>query len=86
MPSYKVIELIGTSYKSWEDAANTVLEEASKTLRGIRVAEITKMDVRMHEKGRLLYRTRLKVSFEVGSLEEFGKVFGPAPAIDEEQY
>jgi flavin-binding protein dodecin len=42
---YKIIEIVGTSTKSWEDAAKTALETASKTLEDLRVAEVVKQDV-----------------------------------------
>ncbi|MCK7511322.1 MAG: dodecin family protein [Desulfobacterales bacterium] len=49
---YKVIELIGTSTKSWEDAAKNAVDTASKSLRDLRVAEITKLDLKI-EKGKV---------------------------------
>ena len=56
---YKVIELIGTSPKSWEDAAMSAVQTASKSLRDLRVAEITKMDLKI-EKGKVVaFRTRV---------------------------
>jgi flavin-binding protein dodecin len=79
--TYKVIELVGSSYKSWGDAAKTAFETASKTLRDLRVAEVTRMDVRFAD-GKLQYRTRLKVSFKVQSLE--GEALGAKPYAGEE--
>jgi flavin-binding protein dodecin len=67
MSTYKVIELVGTSHASWGDAAKTALETATKTLEDLRVAEVTKMDLRLEDSGRLLYRTRLQVSFKAYS-------------------
>jgi dodecin len=61
---YKVIELVGTSTKSWEDAAKNAVETAGKTLHELRVAEITKLDMRV-EKGKVVaYRARVNLSFK----------------------
>jgi len=61
---YRVIDVIGTSKTSWEDAAKNAVETASKSLRDIRIAEVAKMDVRL-ENGRVAaYRTRLQLSFK----------------------
>ena len=61
---YKVIELVGTSPKSWEDAAKTAVETASKSLKDLRVAEITKLDMKI-EKGKVAaYRARVSLSFK----------------------
>ena len=49
MSVYKVIELVGTSDKSWEDAAKQAIDMANKSLRDLRIAEISKMDVRLDE-------------------------------------
>lgn len=61
---YKVIELVGTSTESWEAAAKSVIEVASKSLDDIRIAEVVKMDVRMENNKIIEYRTRLAVSFK----------------------
>jgi flavin-binding protein dodecin len=62
--TYDVIELIGTSTKSWEDAARNVIEEASKHLRELRVAEVMKKDLVIRN-GRVdAYRTKIKLSFK----------------------
>ncbi len=64
---YKVTEVIGTSTKSWEDAAKNAVETASGTLRDLRVAEVVKTDVTI-ENGKVLeFRTRLQLSFKYGS-------------------
>lgn len=63
---YKIIELVGTSNESWEDAAKTALETAAKTLRDLRVAEVTELDVKI-EDGKVTYRAKLKVSFKYQS-------------------
>lgn len=60
---YKVVEVIGASTQSWEEAARTAMMTAAKTLRDIRVGEVVSMD--MHLDGQtLIYRTKLKVSFK----------------------
>jgi flavin-binding protein dodecin len=60
---YKVIEIIGTSEKSWEDAAKTAIETASKSLKEIRVAEVKEMDINI-DGGKMTYRVKLRVSFK----------------------
>jgi dodecin len=61
---YKVVELIGTSTKSWEDAAKTAVERAAKTLRDLRIASVVEQDMTI-DKGKVEhYRTKLKVSFK----------------------
>ena len=64
MSVYKVIELIGTSSQSWEDAAATAVKRASETLRDLRVAEVVKQDLDIGEGGAVTYRTKLSVSFK----------------------
>lgn len=64
---YKIIDLVGTSATSWEDAAKNAVETASKSLRELRIAEVTKLDMRV-EKGKVVaYRARVKLSFKYGS-------------------
>jgi flavin-binding protein dodecin len=61
---YRVTEVIGTSSNSWEDAARTAVKTASSTLRDLRIAEITKLDVRI-ENGKISqFRARLALSFK----------------------
>ena len=60
---YKVIELVGTSHETWEKAAAKAISKASETLRDLRIAEVTAMDVHIND-GQLEYRTKLKVSFK----------------------
>jgi flavin-binding protein dodecin len=61
---YKVVEVVGTSTDSWEKAARTAVERASKSLRDLRVAEVVEQDV-VIEKGKVTsYRTKLKLSFK----------------------
>ena len=64
---YKIIELVGTSEKSWEEAAKNAVETASKTLKNIRIAEINKLDMKV-EKGKVVaYRARVSLSFKYES-------------------
>lgn len=60
---YKVIEIIGTSDKSWEDAAKNAIETASKSLKELRVAEVKEMDISV-DNGKLIYRVKLRLSFK----------------------
>jgi flavin-binding protein dodecin len=64
MSVYKVIEVIGTSPTSWEDAASVAVAQARETLRDLRVAEVVKQDLDVGEDGSLTYRTKLSVSFK----------------------
>lgn len=64
MSVYKVIELVGTSSESWEDAANNAIDMAKKSLRELRIAEVTKMDVRLDDGEVVEYRVRMNVSFK----------------------
>ena len=61
---YKVTEIIGTSTKSWEDAARNAVETAARTLRGLRVAEIVKLDVKVENGKVKAYRARVQLSFK----------------------
>lgn len=63
---YKVIELVGTSEVSWEDAAKKAVEKASKSLHDLRIAEIKKLDLKINEEGKVVaYRAKLDVSFKL---------------------
>jgi len=62
--AYNVIELIGTSTTSWEDAAKTAIETAGKTLRELRIAEITKLDMKIEAGKVAAYRARITASFK----------------------
>jgi dodecin len=64
MSVYKVIELIGTSKESWEDAARQAVETAGESLRDLRVAEITKLDIRLEDGEIVEYRARVMISFK----------------------
>ena len=61
---YKVIELVGTSTDSWERAAAAAIDQASSTLRDLRVAEVEQLDVALDENGTKTYRAKLSVSFK----------------------
>lgn len=61
---YKIIELVGTSTESWEDAAKSAITKASKTLRDLRIAEVSAMDMHINEGEIECYRTKLKISFK----------------------
>ena len=62
--TYKVIELIGTSTKSWEDAAKAAVERAAQHLRELRVAEVVEQDMIITHGKVEAYRTKIKVSFK----------------------
>ena len=64
MSVYKVIEVIGTSTQSWEDAAASAVAKARESSRELRVAEVTKQDLDIGDDGGLTYRTRLSLSFK----------------------
>jgi dodecin len=61
---YKIIELVGTSSESWERAAAAAVHQASKSLRDLRIAEISEMDVVLEGGKVKAYRTKVKVSFK----------------------
>jgi len=61
---YKIIELVGTSKKSWEDAAKNAVEKASKSLKELRIAEIAMLDLKIEDGKVAAYRARVKVSFK----------------------
>ena len=64
MSVYKVVELIGTSPISWEDAAKTAVEQASKTLRQLRVAEVKELDVVIDDAGAMTFRAKVSLSLK----------------------
>ena len=64
MSVYTIVELVGTSDVSWEDAAKQAVETASKSLRDLRIAEITKLDLKIEDGKPLTYRVRVNVSFK----------------------
>jgi dodecin len=61
---YKVIELVGTSDTSWEDAARKAVETATETLEDIRIAEVVDLDMKIDDNRVVAYRARIKVSFK----------------------
>ncbi len=62
---YKVIELVGTSEKSWEDAATSAVTSAGESLKDLRVAEVTKLDLTVEDGKPVAFRARLNLSFKV---------------------
>jgi flavin-binding protein dodecin len=61
---YKVIEIIGTSDKSWEDAATEAVKTAGASLRELRVAEVVQQDLNIADGGAVTFRTKLSISFK----------------------
>jgi flavin-binding protein dodecin len=61
---YKVIELVGTSTTSWEDAAKNAVDLAGKSLRDLRVAEIDNLDLKIEDGRVVAYRAKVKISFK----------------------
>lgn len=61
---YKVIEIVGSSSESWEKAANTAIERASRSLRDLRIAEVVEQDLHIEDGKISAYRIRLKISFK----------------------
>ena len=61
---YRVIDVIGTSKRSWEDAAKNAVETATRSLRDLRIAEVQKLDVKIDNGKIVAYRARVQVSFK----------------------
>ena len=62
---YKIVELVGTSDSSWEDAASTAVATAGESLRDLRIARVTELDLQLAEDGSVAaYRTKVKLSFK----------------------
>lgn len=61
---YKIVEVVGSSSTSWEDAARAAVKTASKSLRDLRIAEITKLDVKIDDGKITAFRARLSLSFK----------------------
>jgi dodecin len=61
---YKIIELVGTSTESWEKAASAAIERAGKSLRDLRIAEVSQLDMQVNEGKVEVYRAKVKVSFK----------------------
>lgn len=67
MSVYKVIELIGTSPASWEEAAMAAIEQAGKTLKDLRIAEVVTQDLKIENGKVVAYRTRVRLSFKLAA-------------------
>jgi flavin-binding protein dodecin len=65
MAVYKIIDIVGVSEKSFADAANNAVDEAAKTVRGIKRAEVVKLDMKVENDKVARYRAEVKVSFEI---------------------
>ena len=65
MKTYKIIDIVGISEKNFADAAKNAIIEAAKTVRKIKRAEVTKLDVKVENDKAVLYRTEMKLSFEI---------------------
>jgi len=63
---YKVIQLVGSSANSWEDAAKNAVETAGKSLRDLRVAEVAKLDMKVEDGKVTAFRARVNLSFKYG--------------------
>ena len=61
---YKVIELVGTSEKSWEDAAHNAVDIACKSLKDLRIAEVVKLDMKVENNRIVAYRAKVSLSFK----------------------
>ena len=61
---YKIVEVVGVSEKSWEDAGRQAVKTAASSLRDLRVAEVTKMDMRLEDGKVVAFRTRVSLSFK----------------------
>ncbi len=64
MAVYKVVEIIGTSTESWEDAALTAVKKAGESIRNLRVAEVVEQDLGLDDAGAATFRTKLRISFK----------------------
>jgi hypothetical protein len=64
MSVYKIIQVVGTSASSWEDAAKQAVETATKTLRDVRIAEVERLDLRLEDGKIVEYRVRVNLSFK----------------------
>ena len=64
MSVYRVIDVIGTSTQSWEDAAVTAVTTARKSLRDLRVAEVVEQDLHIEDGGEIIFRSKLRLSFK----------------------
>ncbi|UCD65366.1 MAG: dodecin domain-containing protein [Deltaproteobacteria bacterium] len=64
---YKIIELVGTSENSWEEAAKNAVEKAAESLKDLRVAEVTTLDMRIEDNKVVAYRAKVSLSFKYHS-------------------
>lgn len=64
---YKVVELVGSSAVSWEEAARNAVETAAKTLKDLRIAEVGKLDMKVEDGKVVAYRARVSLSFKYKS-------------------
>ena len=65
MGVYKIVDIIGTSKKSFSDAAQNAVIETAKTVRNIKRAEVTKFDMKVEDDKPILFRAEMKISFEI---------------------
>ena len=61
---YKVVELVGTSTESWEEAAKNAVAKASKSIRDLRIAEVSELDMQLEDDKVIAYRAKVKLSFK----------------------
>jgi flavin-binding protein dodecin len=61
---YKVVELVGTSTESWEEAAKNAVAKASKSIRDLRIAEVSELDMQLEDDAVIAYRAKVKLSFK----------------------
>lgn len=64
---YKIIELVGSSTVSWEEAAKSAVKSAGMSLRDLRIAEVSTLDMKIEDGQNVVFRTRLKLSFKLVS-------------------
>jgi len=64
---YKIVELVGTSEESWEKAAAAAVSKASESLRGLRIAEVSELDIQIEDGQVRAYRAKIKLSFKFES-------------------
>ncbi len=62
---YKIIEMVGSSPKSWEEATNNAIKSAGMSLRDLRIAEVVTLDIKIDEGKPAAYRARVKLSFKI---------------------
>lgn len=83
---YKFIELVGTSTESWEKASEAVLNKATKTLRDLRIAEVTELDMQIDNGKVVAYRAKVKASFRIERLDEQNYKKDPASWFVEKEH